>query len=149
MPRLSRLFVRAAWASLALGQALGALILAAKGLGGPAWAWRLLPWHMELLLVGWLIQLAMGVAYWILPRFRFHRGNPRPAWLALALVNAGVVVVGVGAALGAPPWVPWTGRLLEALALLAFAAHAWPRVKPPAGGWHDPAPRRGTEASAG
>lgn len=137
MPRLSRLFVRAALASLVAGYGLGAVVLAAKGLGGPGWAWRLLPWHMELLLVGWSIQLAMGVAYWILPRFQYHRGDPRPAWLALVLVNAGVAVIGVGAALGAPPWVPWAGRAIEAAAVAAFAAHAWPRVKPPAGGWRE------------
>jgi hypothetical protein len=138
MPRLSRLFLRAALVSLAAGYGLGALVLAAKGLGGPAWAWRLLPWHMELLLVGWSVQLAMGVAFWILPRFQYSRGDPRPAWAALGLLNAGALLIGVGAALGAPPWLPWAGRGLEAAAVLAFARHAWARVKPPAGGWREP-----------
>jgi hypothetical protein len=147
MPRLSRLFVRAALVSVAVGYALGALVLAAKGLGGPAWAWRFLPWHMELVLVGWSLQLAMGVGYWILPRFRHHRGDPRPAWLALLLVNAGVAAIGVGALVGAPPWVPWLGRAMEALAVAAFAAHAWPRVKPPAGGWRDLATQPAPEST--
>jgi hypothetical protein len=32
--------------------------------------------------------------------------------------------------LGLPGWVPFLGRVLETAATAAFAAHAWPRVKP-------------------
>jgi hypothetical protein len=40
----------------------------------------------------------MGVAFWILPRFRTwaERGDERPAFLASLLLNLGVIVAAVG-----------------------------------------------------
>lgn len=132
MPALSRWFIRLALAYLALGTTIGATILATKAVGWWLWSWRLLPLHMEMLLSGWLLQLAMGVAYWILPRFHQSRGDPRPAWSALVLLNVGVILVGATAALGwSPAWIV-VGRTAELAAVAAFAVHAWPRVKPPA-----------------
>ena len=46
------------------------------------------------------------------------------------MLNAGVWLVGVGWMLKAPGWMPFMGRLVEAAAAIAFAVHAWPRVKP-------------------
>jgi len=126
VPRLSIWLVRTALLSLAAGAALGALILAAPGLV----RWR--PLHAELLTVGWTVQLAFGVAYWILPRFRSgrERGREELGWAAFVLVNLGVVLVGVGRSVpGADGWA-LAGRSAEGLAALAFAAQAWPRVKP-------------------
>lgn len=131
MPRLSVLMARAALVYLATGFALGALLLIHRGLSLGAWVPRLLPLHVELLLLGWTVQLALGVAFWILPRFRTgpERGREGPAWLAFLLLNVGVLAVGVGGTLGTPSVVRLVGRVLEALAGAAFAAHAWPRVK--------------------
>lgn len=129
MPRLSVWMVRAALVALLAGAALGALILAAPGEPGLI-RWR--PLHAELLLVGWTIQLAFGVAYWILPRFRqgAERGREELGWAALILVNAGVLLAGFGRS--AAGWEAWAlaGRVAEMAAALAFAAQAWPRVKP-------------------
>ena len=133
MPRLSVWWLRAALLHLTAGFTVGALLLFHKGIPLSASLWRLLPAHMELLLVGWTLNLALGVAYWILPRYKTGppRGRAWPAWLAFGLLNAGV------AALCAAPWlsVPgsaalaWVGRLAEALAALVFALHAAPRIK--------------------
>lgn len=122
MPRLSVWMIRTALLALAAGAALGALLLADPGLAGGLARWR--PLHGELLLVGWTVQLAFGVAYWILPRFREgrERGREELAWAAFVLVNLGVLLVGAGQ--------PAAGRSAEAMAAIAFAAHAWPRVKP-------------------
>ncbi len=130
MPRLSIWFVRSALIHLALGFTFGGLMLWNKGLPIHPVLWRLLPAHMEFLLVGWTVQLALGVAFWILPRFYSSRGNTKPAWLAFFLINGGVWLAGMGATLGAPADVILLGRVLEAAAALAFAVHAWPRVKP-------------------
>ena len=54
---------------LALGMTVGALLLFHKGIPLHPALWRWLPPHLEFLLVGWTLQLAMGVAFWILPRF--------------------------------------------------------------------------------
>jgi hypothetical protein len=130
MPRLSRWFVRAALVYLALGFTFGALLLFHKGAPLHPLVWRLLPAHIEFLLLGWTVQLAMGVAFWILPRFGGSRGGAAPAWIALFLFNAGVLLAGLGPSLGGPAVLSFLGRLLEAGGALAFGVHAWPRIKP-------------------
>lgn len=130
MPRLSAWLVRAALLYLAAGFLLGALLLLNKGLPVAAGLWRWLPVHIEFLLMGWTAQLALGVAYWILPRFHSERRREGWAVLAGALLNAGVWLVSAAALLGwGGPWLT-AGRVLELSAVLAFGWHAWPRVKP-------------------
>jgi hypothetical protein len=132
MPRLSVVFIRLGLVHLAIGFTLGGLLLANKGQPLHPATWSLLPAHIEFLLSGWTLQLTMGVAFWILPRFSRapRRGNERLAWTALALVNLGVLLAGVGPLLSASPWLVLGGRLAQAAAALLFVLHAWPRVKP-------------------
>ena len=104
--------------------------LTAVGLRLSPLFWRLLPVHIEMLLTGWIVQLAMGVAFWILPRFQSSRGDVRPAWAAFALLSAGLLLVVAGTLAGAPGWTALAGRLAEMAAVAAFALNAWPRVKP-------------------
>ena len=131
MPRLSCWFIRAALLYLALGITFGSLILFHKGIPFYPFIWRFLPLHVEFLLFGWTVQLVMGVAFWIFPRFWRSRGDERPAWLAFSLINLGVWLAGAGPLVGAPAWIILIGRLAEAGAAAAFAWHVWPRVKPP------------------
>jgi len=107
MPRLSIWFLRAALVYLALGITFGALMLANKGVPFYPQLWRLFPMHVEFLLVGWTVQLAMGVAYWILPRFTrgAKRGNVPLAWSAWVMLNAGILMVFLGAWLAASSWL--------------------------------------------
>ncbi|MEZ4614036.1 MAG: hypothetical protein R2867_00780 [Caldilineaceae bacterium] len=93
MPRLSIWLVRAALCHLFVGFTIGALLLAHKGIPFAPWLWRLLPAHMEFLLLGWTLQLAMGVAFWILPRFYTTRPRSWLVWLAWAALNSGVLLV--------------------------------------------------------
>ncbi|MCL4863485.1 MAG: hypothetical protein KJZ93_29035 [Caldilineaceae bacterium] len=133
MPRLAVWAIRAALLYLALGFTFGALILWNKGLPLHPQLWRLLPAHIDFLLFGWTMQLVLGVAYWILPRFQTRRGNPLLAWLAFALLNVGVWLVSMAPFAPAPGFLNLGGRLAECAAALAFAAHAWPRIKPAGG----------------
>jgi hypothetical protein len=132
VPRLTVLMIRTALAYLATGFLFGSLLLIPDGmmLSGTAWQ-RLLQLHIEYLLLGWFAQLALGVAFWILPRFRSgaDRGREGPAWVALALLNPGTPVVAIGSAAGAPSTMLLLGRCTEGLAVGAFVLHAWPRVK--------------------
>lgn len=63
MPRLSVWFVRSSLVYLFLGFTLGGRMLANKGVLFGDWVWGLLEAHMEFLLLGWMVQLAMGVAF--------------------------------------------------------------------------------------
>jgi hypothetical protein len=136
LPRLSVWFVRAALLHLAAGFTLGALLLINKGTPLHPALWQLLPAHIELLLVGWTLNLALGVAYWILPRYKAgpSRGAEWPVWTIFFLLNLGLLAV------CAAPWLApgsgldaaasFLGRLSEALAAAGFAGHALPRIKP-------------------
>src|ERR1051325_5740556 len=111
MPALSRWFVRASLVYLVGGFSLGALMLALKATSRHgAMALALVP-HVELLLVGWTMQLTMGVAFWILPRFEggASRGAVGYAWLAFVLLNAGVLLV-VGGSVGGGETARLAGR---------------------------------------
>jgi len=130
MPRLSAWFIRAALLYLLLGFTVGGLLLWNKGLPIHPSIWRLLPAHMEFLLLGWSVQLAVGVAYWILPRFHTKRRKSILVWLSLVLLNGGIWLVVIGGLLDAAETMRVVGRLMEAGAAATFALHAWFRVKP-------------------
>jgi len=136
MPRLTRLFVRAALLYLGLGFSFGALILAEKGVPYAPWLMQWLPLHIEVMLFGWTVQMAMGVAFWIMPKFSggTSRGREEFAWAAFALLNAGLWLAGLAPLDGLPPVMALIGRLCEAGAAACFVLHAWPRVKPMLGG---------------
>jgi cbb3-type cytochrome oxidase subunit 1 len=131
VPKLSVWFVRAALVYLAVGFTLGALILAHRAVPLGSFVDRLIPLHIEFLLIGWLVQLALGVAFWVLPRFRTgpERGREGLAWLSFVLLNCGVIAVGGGLMTGLPWVFPFAGHIAEGLAAGSFALHAWPRVK--------------------
>lgn len=139
MPRLSCWFVRASLIHLSIGAVFGGLILSAKGFpAAMSWAWLLLAAHIQVMVGGWLVQLTLGMAYWLLPRLDAYgeRGSPAWAWTSFAAINSGVG--GAALLLLIRTWwhTPWLDALLVAaalgqiMALLAFARHAWPRVAP-------------------
>jgi heme/copper-type cytochrome/quinol oxidase subunit 1 len=132
VPRLSVWFLKAGLIYLLLGFTFGGLLLAHKGIHLSPFLWQLLPAHIEFLLIGWTLQLIMGVAFWILPRFSREpkRGDERLAWMAFVLVNLGVCLSAAGPFTVASVWISLVGRSAEALAAIAFILHAWPRVKP-------------------
>jgi hypothetical protein len=114
-------FIRAALAYLMVGFGIGGLLLVDK-----ASAWPLRPAHIECLLMGWTVQLVLGVALWIFPRFRLGSLPHGPlvlAWWSFALLNAGVWAVALGVA-------PAVGRALEAAAVVLCVANLWKRVRP-------------------
>ncbi len=132
MPLLSQYFVRSALICQAIGFTLGGLILAAKGGGVDASVWIWLPEHLVLLLFGWLVQLSLGVAYWILPRVHLtDRGRLRLAWASFIATQTGIVLTLLSLL---RLWIPAMGSLLPlgliwmCAAVAAFAVHAWPRI---------------------
>lgn len=115
---------------------MASLILAAKGqpnlISGRVWQW--LPAHVNLLLVGWMLQLSLGVGYWILPRLPHtvsKRGRVKIAISAAFLLNGGVWSLS-GSYLIFPRsiWLPLLGLTLQFLGVCAFTLHALPRIRP-------------------
>ena len=131
MPRLTIWMLRAALVYLAVGFTFGGLLLFHKGVPLHPALWRLLPAHIEFLLFGWTVQLVMGMAFWILPRFSRapRRGNEPLAWLAFGLLNLGVWLAGLGPAFTVSAGLLFLGRAAELAAAAAFVLHVWLRVK--------------------
>ena len=136
MPRLSQLMIRTALLWLAFGYSVGGLVLLNKGAPLLPWLWTLRAAHVHMLLVGWTVQLACGVAFWILPRLdaRGTRGDERLMWACYAAINLGVVLGVLHDPLAAlVAWPGWAALLvlmglLYGLAAALFFKHAWPRV---------------------
>jgi hypothetical protein len=135
MPRLTVWMVRAALLHLAAGFLVGGFLLWEKGVGGIPWAWQLRALHIHLLTLGWVLQLALGVAFWMLPRFTTQqngkmvqvRGREQWAWAAFILTNLATLsaVIGVVELRIAPV----LAMALMIAAALCFAIHAFPRIK--------------------
>lgn len=133
MPALARLFLRTSIVYFLVGAILGGILLWNKGAILSPNLWSLLGAHVAIMMWGWLVQLTLGVAYWILPR----RNGRRPqAWLAGAAyggLNAGIIAVALagltGGLVASGPMLA-AGGMLQFLAVVAFTLHAWPRVRP-------------------
>ncbi|HMQ32440.1 MAG TPA: hypothetical protein PKD53_17035 [Chloroflexaceae bacterium] len=138
MPLVSRFLIRTALLQFAVGATIGSLMLAEKGLRVAPWLWTLRPAHIQMMLLGWTVQLACGVAIWILPRLDAAggRGNLGLAWLGYGALNAGVALAALQLPLagllgqGRLGWMPPLAGLLYLVALAAMVAHLWRRVLP-------------------
>ncbi len=131
MPVLSVWFIRLSLGYLVMGTALGAMMLLVKA-GAAAPRWMFAGWgvHSEVVLIGWMVQLTMGVGYWILPKFPRQpvRGPLWPAVTALVLLNIGVLGSSLASALA---WrdLMVAARMVELMAVISFGLSIWPRVK--------------------
>jgi hypothetical protein len=131
--------IRTALVWLAVGYTIGGLLLLNKGIPLLPWLWTLRFTHVHLLLVGWMVQVACGVAFWILPRLDAggSRGNERLAWLCYAALNIGVVLAAlhdpltmvIGESAITRSMLVIAG-VLYITAITAFVAHAARRVVP-------------------
>lgn len=138
MDRLSIVMVRCSLIWLVAGVAIGSLMLVDRGVPGDWRAW-MSPSHGHMLFVGWLIQFALGIAYWLMPR---KRTSDRPLGYHEGLAIAGAVMLNAGLAMRivAEPLErtghanAWTLALLagsSALqlgAIALFAGQLWPRI---------------------
>jgi hypothetical protein len=97
MPPLARIYVKAAFLYLMVAFVLGALMMLDQWLGFGRWLKTVYLSQLHLLVVGWITQLAIGVAYWIFPRF-LKAQDPRPrgsdalAWAVFLCLNAGLLL---------------------------------------------------------
>lgn len=132
MPLFSRLTIRLSLLYLMLGFTLGATMLINKGFRLDPNIWRLLPVHIQLLFVGWIVQMAIGVAFWILPRYwdRPRRGNVKAAAAALVLINAGLWLNIAASIMGLHDALLAAAYSLELIGVIVFMAVIWFRIVP-------------------
>jgi hypothetical protein len=135
MPILSRWFVKAGFTALALA------LLLESVLARPAGLWPTLPdaalqlGAIHLLTVGWLLQLITGVAFWMFPRHPTSppRGDTRPGWGALGLLNLGLLLRLFGEpwrmAFGGPLWPLAVSAVLQLAAVGLILLLLWPRIR--------------------
>lgn len=130
MPRLSQWIIRTAFIYLLLGFTVGALLLWHKGVPLHPALWGWLPAHIEFLLIGWIVQLTMGVGFWILPRYwqKDRRGKEGYVQIAFVLLNVGIWLVVAYSAFQASRMFLLAGRGAEIGAAVFFALHAWGRT---------------------
>jgi hypothetical protein len=150
MPETTRAYVKVSIAYLCLGSLIGALLLVNRWVRWEPALGALRTSHVVFLVVGWLTQLILGVAWWLFPplqiglqpdaaRWARHgqtqRGSEPLFWATFACLNAGILLQAVFG-----PLHTWTGvgafdvlARLSALLLLAaaaaFVANMWGRVR--------------------
>ena len=133
----ARYFIRTALICLLAAFFAGALVLVNQGLALDARIGLLLPVFYHLLMVGWATQMICGVALWMFPPYSREqpRGDERLGWFTYAALNSGLLLRVVAEplhALGPAPWSGWVlalSALLQVLAIWAFVAAIWRRVK--------------------
>jgi len=141
VPIESRLFIKTALVALVLAFSAGAALAIASSVGvavSPIWAIE----HAHLAFVGWLVNIVIGIALWMLPlaRERYPRTAGRyPPWAPMtvyALLNGGLALRIVSEPFLATGAVARTALFVSAVAQLAaillFAYVAWQRVRGPA-----------------
>lgn len=125
MPSLTIWSLRCALVALVVGFSVGAFLLMDKATAGIGLGAGWLHLHLHLLMFGFFVQAIFAVAYWMLPRFEGKRPRKGFAIAAVVLLNTACLI-----ALFFPlarlhqPVV-----LVESVAAIAFAIHAWPRIK--------------------
>jgi hypothetical protein len=140
MPPIARTFVKAAFLCFLATVFLGALMMLDRWLSFGHWLKVVYLSQLHLLLVGWITQLSIGVAYWIFPRF-LKEQDPRPrgsdtlAWAVLVCLNAGLLLRFLFEPfylLDAEPWLAGLMALsgvLQALAVVGFVWLVWGRIR--------------------
>lgn len=150
MPLTSRTFVRASILYLCLGAALGALLLVNRWVPLEPRIAALKTSHVQMLVIGWLTQLIVGVAWWLFPplaiglrpdaprpvrRGQRQRGSEALFWVTFSCLNAGVLLWALF-----EPLYSWTqigffgflvgiSGILLAAAAITFVLNMWGRVR--------------------
>lgn len=138
MDRLSIVMVRCSLIWLLAGVVIGGLMLIDRGIPGD-WRLWMAPSHGHMLFVGWLVQFALGIAYWLMPRKRSAEHplgyRERPALAAVIALNIGLMMRVTGEPLertgdeNALTLALLGGSsVLQVTAIALFIGQLWPRI---------------------
>jgi heme/copper-type cytochrome/quinol oxidase subunit 1 len=137
MPRLTRYFIKAGMIYFVLGLLVGVLLVAGSVIQVPPQVAVLFPVYLHVLVVGWVTQLIVGVAYWMFPKYSKERprGDERLGWVVFILLNIGLVLRIIGEPLvstqpgSSMGWMLLISALCQLLAGWGFVFNTWTRVK--------------------
>ncbi len=137
MPPITRRFIKTGLVFFVLAMIAGILVAARPVFDLPAPVGALTPIYFHLFMVGWVLQLIMGIAYWMFPKYSRERprGYDGLMWAAYGLLNLGLVLRVIAepmATLQTDPlwrWLLVASAVSQWLAALAFTGNMWPRVK--------------------
>jgi hypothetical protein len=150
MPITSRAFIKASIVYLCIGAVLGALLFVHRWYPLGAAVAPLRVTHIQMLIVGWLTQLILGVAWWLFPPLKIglrpgqtkpvrrgqqQRGSEPLFWVTFVCLNLGILLRGLG-----EPLYSWTGLdlfvalsgfsgLFLLVAAVSFVANMWGRIR--------------------
>jgi hypothetical protein len=141
MPPIARTYVKAAFLYFVAAFLIAALIMLDRWLNFSRWLKLVYLSQLHLLVVGWITQLAIGVAYWIFPRFLKEqdsrpRGSDALAWGVLVCLNIGLLLRFLAEPfylMGPQSWLAVLMALsgvLQALAAVGFGLLIWGRIRP-------------------
>lgn len=140
MPPLARLYVRTAFVYFVAAFALDTLMMLDRWFNFSQWLKAVYFGQVHLLTVGWITQLAIGVAYWIFPRF-LKEQHPRPrgsdalTWAVFVCLNGGLILRFLLEPFDLMRPQPWLAAVitvsgvLQAAAALGFAWLIWGRIR--------------------
>lgn len=131
MPLVSRIAIRMAFGWLIVGFGTGTALAAARGGFLPAAIYAAFELHTGALLIGFFVQLVIGVAFWMFPKHGSGaaRGNEQVVVAGIVLLNL-ALVARVAASVAASSRGATTAGAGIALAVAICATQLWPRVKP-------------------
>ncbi|HEU5262848.1 MAG TPA: hypothetical protein VFU41_15620 [Gemmatimonadales bacterium] len=137
MPILTRWFIKTALVYFVTALVVGVAQAVQAPLGLPAVLAAAGPVYVHLLVVGWITQMILGVAYWMFPKHSKEtpRGSDRLAIASYWFLNLGLLLrvfgepahtVHPAAGLG---WLLGVSAALQWLGGMAFVVNTWARVK--------------------
>jgi hypothetical protein len=130
MPKITRYFIKAAMLYFAAGLLTSFLISARKPLNLPLFVDGMTPTYLHMLVVGWITQLIIGVAYWMFPKFSkaSPRGDERIGWAVFILLNVGLLLRVIGEPFNIG-WMLLISAIFQLFAIWMFIIVIWPRTK--------------------
>ena len=137
MPLLTRLFIKSGLVYFVVALSMATLGLAQPLFNLPSWLLSFRPVYLHLFMVGWVLQLIIGIVFWMFPKQSREkpRGSERLSWMVFWTLNLGLILRAITEPLVTSfpqtnvGWVLVVSALLQLVAGLGFIANTWGRVK--------------------
>lgn len=137
MPTLARWHIKTGLIFFAVGLVLGVVLAAQPVFNFSPLVTLFYPVFLHLLIVGWITQLIIGVAYWMFPKLSKAqpRGSQFTGWCVYVLLNIGLILRAIGEPMITLQPGDAANRMLAISAVLQvmagwlFIVNTWSRVK--------------------